>query len=140
MGYLFKFRIISVKDVIGYEKCYYQHQTSTSHIKNNSNSRLHRSLTFPWQNKIIKRNAKMYFRNFTDLLQSAPLYRKIRERLENATVISSQNAIKVYYKILFFITKWVSFITKCDNFLTKCNSYCKMERLLQKCVGINNIT
>ena len=53
----------------------------------------------------------MYFSNFIDLLHFVTLYHNMQERLlENATVILSDNVIKVYHKIVqVFYNKMVLF-------------------------------
>ena len=50
---------------------------------------------------LLKINATMYFSSFIDLLHFVTLYHNMQERLlENATVILSENVIKVYHKIV----------------------------------------
>ena len=62
--------------------------------------KLIRVLHFLCRTKFCKLYAKSYFPNFIDMLHFVPIYHKMQERLlENATVISSQNATKLYYKM-----------------------------------------
>ena len=60
---------------------------------------------------LLKINATMYFSSFIDLLHFVTLYHNMQERLlENATVILSENVIKVYHKIAqVFYNKMVLF-------------------------------
>ena len=60
---------------------------------------------------LLKINATMYFSSFIDLLHFVTLYHNMQERLlENATVILSENVIKVYHKIVqVFYNKMVLF-------------------------------
>ena len=60
---------------------------------------------------LLKINATMYFSSFIDLLHFVTLYHNMQERLlENATVILSENVIKVYHKIVqVFYNKIVLF-------------------------------
>ena len=53
----------------------------------------------------------MYFSSFIDLLHFVTLYHNMQKRLlENATVILSENVIKVYHKIVqVFYNKMVLF-------------------------------
>ena len=60
---------------------------------------------------LLKINATVYFSSFIDLLHFVTLYHNMQERLlENATVILSENVIKVYHKIVqVFYNKMVLF-------------------------------
>ena len=60
---------------------------------------------------LLKINATMYFSSFIDLLHFVTLYHNMQKRLlENATVILSENVIKVYHKIVqVFYNKIVLF-------------------------------